>query len=422
MKKTIALLTLIFIMLFSVNSLAENVNYKLDEVGISLDIPSEYLVITEDTPSYDSVFILIESTKEEALRKFNKNDIYLSAVPYSLSEEITVTMQEYSVESFNLFDDEELLAFTKSLDFGKNATVLGSEIYDHPTAKFLKVRYEELDTESNTEDKKNILCYLTVQDYKMIGIYSVDYLGATTDELDTIIAAIAESIKFHKQPRVLPNKVSDAKSYKDNTSGVSFTLSDNWVEMAKNDDSVAGTIFASTKVIGSTMNYISIDFWSQLTEEEQANRQRTAINNSALEIADIADFFGSTEANVSSVTYNGKEYFRIDADNEDSDNDTSTYILVHFNNGWMYEFVFNGTNGEDHTAFIDTVSSIAYPDTEGTTEQKQAAISPFIYFLIIAGVLIIIAIVIVVVLHHRHGSPLDKEEEHKDETNEKSEE
>ena len=75
-----------------------------------------------------------------------------------------------------------------------------------------------------------------------------------------------------------------------------------------------------------------------------------------------------TRDEVSEVTYNGAEYFKVVTDGETA----PITQLVRFDNGWMYEFEFAGT--ETNAAYADfekLLGSVKYPNKAETVPEKE---------------------------------------------------
>ena len=108
--------------------------YKLKQLELEVAIPSEYSVITRDTPSTDSVFANLGTTKSALMNQFEKNSIYLNAISNTYNEEIVVTMQKNSTDDFRTLSDMALEVLASNLKteytkYGYNIT--NFEIYQH---------------------------------------------------------------------------------------------------------------------------------------------------------------------------------------------------------------------------------------------------------------------------------------------------
>ena len=116
MKKTLTIiLTAILLFSFGISVSAASNTYELAELDLSINIPSQYSVITRNTSASDPIFGQLGTTKSELLSHFQSSGIYLNAVSTSVNEEIVVTMVENIMSDFNLLSDTTISTLATTL-------------------------------------------------------------------------------------------------------------------------------------------------------------------------------------------------------------------------------------------------------------------------------------------------------------------
>ena len=143
--------------------------YQLAELGMSIDIPTEYVVFTRDITDNDPNLSAYGLCKSDLLSLMKSRNIYLNAWDKDVNFEIIVTMIESKINDFNLMSDtvlNTLASSFKSAYIDRGITVEKYEIYQHDQAKFIKVYINQ----PNGADKVYGLQYYTVYDNKAINV------------------------------------------------------------------------------------------------------------------------------------------------------------------------------------------------------------------------------------------------------------
>ena len=101
------------------------VDYRIEEAGMKISIPSDMYVITRNTDKDDPVLAANRTTKEEITKNFQENDIYLRTNPKDFTFVVNVTVSES--------DDTKAIGELSSLSEEKLQSIidklLSSEIY-----------------------------------------------------------------------------------------------------------------------------------------------------------------------------------------------------------------------------------------------------------------------------------------------------
>ncbi|MBQ7896902.1 MAG: hypothetical protein IJ323_00615 [Clostridia bacterium] len=386
----------IIILSFGVINVSASFNiYTLDELELKTSMPDDYFVFTRDMPSNSQVLSNLGLTKSDVIEQFEAFGIYLNAFSDTYNEEIVVTMFENDLSYFSLLSDIELDIFASTMlnqvkELG--ISVENYEIYQHPQTKFIKWSF--FDKENSVYGSQ----YSTLYDGKVINFTLRSYEGSLSSKQETTIKNIVDKIEFYKDPPILEQGEStNSFIYTDNDSNITFTVPDNWKQEEFTEDrEFIDAKFVSTKEKGCTMIYGSTDMWEQMSASDKAGYTRSDLNNSFFAKSDIAEMYSTTADNITTVTYNGIEYFKGEL------NTLSTYgidfrmtQLIFIDNGWMYMFQFSGTSTHKlYSEFESLLESVKYP----TITNANNAVSSFDKALgVIAIVIFFVAILIIII-------------------------
>ena len=409
--KKIALYSSLFALILSLcfSALAASNTYDLDELGLQVTIPNGYAVITRDTPASDPIFSDLGTTKSALISQFESSNIYLNAISDTYNEEVVVTMMENSLTNFSLLSDTTLNTLASTLvnqytDYGINVSKY--DIYQHSQAKFVRLYF------TDTGKTVHGLQYYTIYDGKAMNFTMRSYEGRLSSRQETAIKTIVDSIKYDKAPPVA-DRGEDTNSFihTDTDSGVTFTVPANWKQEAfSKDREFIDVKFVSTKEDGCTMIYGSTDMWSQMSASDRAGYTRSDLNNSAFTKSDIAAMYNTTADKISTVTYNGVEYFKGEtnytSDAYGVDITVKMTQLVYIDNGWMYMFQFGGTSTHKlYSDFESLLKSVQYPtvsdvggvgstnnttsnNTNDNTDDSSGIIAVVVLFVIVAVIVV----------------------------------
>ncbi len=370
--KKLSVLIVIVVLLFSFapTALAVSGTFDLDELGLQITIPSGYSVITKDTPAGDPIFSVLGTTKSALMSDFKSKNIYLNAISDTYSEEIVVTNTKISMSNFSLLSDTALNTLATTLldefdDYG--IYVSDHEIYQHSQAKFIKVYF--------TDAAKSVhgLLYYTVYEGNAMNFTMRSYEGSLSYRQETTIKTIVDSIKYDNDPPLSEEgEDTDSFVYTDTDSGAKFTVPANWKKKEFFEDrEYIDVKFVSTKDDGCVIIYASEDIWEEMSPADRIGYTRSDVNNDIFTRADVAEMFSTTADKVSTVTYNGVEYFQGEIDHTSDDYGGLTVrmtALVCIDNGWLHMFQFGGTSTHKlYSEFESLMDSIVYSDTSSGT-------------------------------------------------------
>ena len=247
--------------------------------------------------------------------------------------------------------------------------------------------------------------------------YNIDELGLQV----TIPTGYYDSIKFDKtSPVAYRGKDNSSFIYTDTDSGVTFNVPANWQQKDfSKDREYIDAKFVFTQEDVCVMIFGSIDVWSEMSTSDKYGYTRSDLNNSAFTKSDIAVMYNTTADKISTVTYNGVEYFKGEVSSTTNiygvDVTLTMTQLVYTDNGWMYMFQFGGTS--DHNLYSDfenMLRSVQYPtvsdvsgvgSTNNTSSNNSNDNANDSSGIIAVFVLLVVAvIVVVVVISHKKNN------------------
>lgn len=340
--------------------------YRIDEAKLRVAIPSNYTVITRNTPSSAEVFSRLGLSYSAFMNNMKTSNIYLDAVSNSYSEEIVVTCKENIISDFALLSDTVLKTMASATinEMEKlGISLIKYDIYHHSQEKFIRIYWLD------SANSRYGLQYYTVRDNMAMNFTLHSYDGSITSRQETVMKTIVDSVKYDApSPVVSEGEDTDAFVYTDSDSGVKFTVPANWVEEEFNEErEFLDAKFASTKEKGLIMLFSSQDVWSEASPIDRQGMSRSDVDNSILTKSDIAEMYNTSENNVSTYMYNGVEYYKCEAITNGEmyglSFDITMTFLVYIENGWMYIFQFSNASSHNlYSDFESLVRSVEYPE------------------------------------------------------------
>ena len=348
---------------------AENdIKYHLDELGMSISIPSDLAVFTRDIKANDPNLKLFGQTKESMLSIMKNGNIYLNALDKNGEYEIIVTMLDSPLENYALLSDTTLTALASSVtDAYKEAgiTIDSSAIHQHHQAKFLELNIHQI------IDGKTVygLQFNTVYGGKAINVTFQSYSGEIGRTRQILMQHnILSNVQFDAAPpKPEVSSPTSSFTYKDPNSNTTFTVPENWVEVPMSEERESiNAKFTSNLEEGLCIIYASQDIYSELTPSERISISRTDIDNSILTKEDVAEMVSGTAQDISMVSYGGAEYFLAEVTASGTAYGLSVSMpmvcAVHCENGYMYIFQFFAEKSSSYFKDFETMlSSVSYP-------------------------------------------------------------
>ena len=189
-RKTMLFFLIAALLAFAVHA-ADTVNIRLDDLGLSLDIPSDCSVFTRNMDPNDPVLEEYGVDLEETNQLMEERSIYLDLLNGDPAYESLVTMMPNVVENLTVFNEETLESFKEPLrqEYENNGmTVTSIERVANDQAIYFR-------TEGDIAGVK-VLVYYTICNHQAISLV-MRYAGeAMPDEYRAQLEAMVDSVRF----------------------------------------------------------------------------------------------------------------------------------------------------------------------------------------------------------------------------------
>ncbi|MBQ7974771.1 MAG: hypothetical protein IJ300_03700 [Clostridia bacterium] len=203
-KLTLLVISFLFIIGGSVSASADTITHNIDEIGISVDIPSDYLTINRNVANNDPALAKIEMTKDTMIPYLEAISSYLCAFPESEEFEINIcsipsTTPEFA---FDKMSEQDMQKFYKQSQkaFAENGlTAENFSSYKHNNNAFIKFSLKQGDTDYTLQ-------HTTTHGSNVISFMLTTHSGQFTDEQRNIIEGIANSIHYTSPPETVASE------------------------------------------------------------------------------------------------------------------------------------------------------------------------------------------------------------------------
>lgn len=206
MRKNSALAILLLTCLLFVSASSENTfdktTFRIDELGLSVSIPSQYIVFSRNTKEDDPSLAMYGATKESLTTYFTSNNIYLNVIDNNDEFEIGITMTNNTMADFSQMSDVFLTSFFPGFEEtlkSNNITPLGMEIYKHKQTNFIVFNYHSKG--DNGVSTVYGLQYYTIFDNKAINITLRAQSQAALSKNINVMKDIVDSTNFDSRPQ-----------------------------------------------------------------------------------------------------------------------------------------------------------------------------------------------------------------------------
>ena len=265
MKRSLrtVLISCLMCCLLPISVSAASSTYDVNEIGMHINLPSDYVVFTRDIHADDPNLSKYGFTKDKLLTHLQEANIYLDAWDEAVEHEIVIVMEEDLSGDYHQYSDTELTTMISSYGTGfadAGIQLIDSGIYRHSQAKFTKFSLSQ--TENG--EALYVMQYHTIYDGKSIVVTLYSYCGEIDATEATAFQGMIDSIRFDAEPQLPPAPAqTEAFTYTDSKSGMTFSVPANWVEVpTKNEDpAFTSARFDSTEEAGLCIVFISTDLF-----------------------------------------------------------------------------------------------------------------------------------------------------------------
>ena len=260
---------ILMVIIMCISAWAGETRVHIDEVGVSLTIPSGYEIFIHGTKANDPRFEAM-GLDGQTMENMLSTELYLTALTNDLTSEIAITMAPNDFyEDYNLLGINAVKLLVESLYKDlfeeKGMEFIDYDIYQHEQALFVKYRFK------NPATGGSAIQYSTIYDGKDINITFWSYDGDVSFGDWLLAERVTETIVFDKEPQKIPEK-ADTPSfiYTDKNAGISFTVPQNWVEEDfKKEREYITAKFACNTYPGTLIMYSGSDMWEEMPPSDR---------------------------------------------------------------------------------------------------------------------------------------------------------
>jgi len=393
------------------------VSYTVKEAGLTLDIPSNMIVFTQETDSSDPNFAKFKLNPDDFKANLKENSVFLAIWETDTMNEIMIKVAPYddNMDFGNLSDAEyqEYTLIMKKAIEGDGFTVQRFERAENNQANFIKFPLSKPEADYT----RNVVQYLTLNGHISVSISIESLDGPLTPDEEYQFGSLVSNATF--QTNYKQNATALSFPYSNYEDEISFILPDGWEETNPElENSTLKSVFSATDGTGNWIAYHTENIYNKMTDEGKLNYLDLDCNHLTKE--QLVGLLPSIQGDVTFKTYKGTQYFRtITSYIPDFVGSTTPINVTQFGcirNGIYYSFLFNGvSNSANDKDLQQILKSVVFltpawetTETEESTEaseaedttQKSAPFSPKDFSW---NVLITIFFYFVPVLLYRYG-------------------
>ena len=365
MKKCLLLLVALLTM-FYIAMPASADTYTVDELDMTVSIPSRYDVLKPNMDAMDPIFHKYDFDYNDINDLLIENNIYLNGITEDGSEEIIITCIENGNLDFSQLSEAimEVLIDPMVKEYKKMGLIVTKyEMFRLPQLNYVKIYFH------NIENTVSAVQYYTMYDGNALNITLRSYSGELSSEQEDVARNIVESVRLSSySPQLVHQETAESFSYADPDTNLLFVVPKDWKQgKLSQERETLDVRFDSTEDLGRMILYGSVDLYSQMPVYDQIRFSRNEFNMEFMSDLDLLEELEIDSTSIDKVTLNGIEYYKIKVSMQEAISDfpisLNNTVLLHIDNGWAHVFYFNGTDTNKlYGDFIDLVKSSKYPD------------------------------------------------------------
>ena len=242
MKRKILLLILTVLLLALSVHAAETV--RLDELGLTIEVPEGYYVITRNMASDDPALAVFDMDSDQVTELLEKNDVYLDLMNEDAAFEISMTMTKNQERTMNQFTEDALESMEASLAEQYESSGLTVHSVQHFTQDSTVFFSIYVSGEQNGNPLQ-LLRYQTVHNYQTV-IMDMQYWGSSVPEkYERLAKSMIASIHFDQVDEVAATVSSD-------TGENSFSLIEESAAAKQESDSESSSLISQNSGTGTS--------------------------------------------------------------------------------------------------------------------------------------------------------------------------
>ena len=375
---TVFLCLVLTLCLFATAAAADTVEYALDDIGVTVSLPSDYIVFTRDMPEDHPGLAELGFTREEMLELLSSDGSFLDGFSPDYLYEMVVTATESPLPDLSTYGETSLEAFKTTFEnrlVSQDANILGSEFIDHEQVRLFKLDY------SYQQDSATIYstAYVTIYDGIAYTFGFNSFAGSMPASFSELADNVVRGASFGSgSVPVQDFTPTPAFTFNDPNSDASFTVPANWVE--NTDIELDSILSAQFNCLASTAVYIqygNLDIWDDMTASERLGRTRDDFDSETITAGEMAELLDLSDDSVHKSLYGNKTYYTLTLDTSiepDAAASMEINVAMYMRDGYLYYFQFIGdSESEYYSDFTSMLKSLKLPAPEPVPSPSPAA-------------------------------------------------
>ncbi|MCI7792550.1 MAG: hypothetical protein MR531_17570 [Lachnospiraceae bacterium] len=390
----------------------EMTEVTIEEAEISMQLPTSCYLLKQNIAEDDPYLQKVGGDREKIQNYYKEAGIVLNAIAQDDSYEIAVTMNEnsnisymYNMQSLTEEEIQEFADTIQSTYVSYGYTVDGYELYETEHASYVVFRFEQLYEEQKVQCRQ----YYTIRDSRIYNILLRSYIGEVTQDMETMIAQVIDSIVFTES--------DDGITYKNEDNGVSFCLESGWKKaQSKQDEQYVQAQYVHTTELGESIQFFCMDLWGnmdslhQLTNTREELTMQEGLTNADKKAykayaAGFFDDYNSTYFQKIGDTWYLTSDTPMQAKNSNSDGTYMQKSAVTVQNGILYAFQYGYYEGANlhEKDYQELLKGITYQSPKLLIEDGKyyENIAGMLYKMTAVIVFIVILVAFVMYLYHK---------------------
>lgn len=331
--------------------------YELEELGMTISLPSNYTVWTQkgrDGRSQEDAGV----NDETIMKIMKQTGINLFSIESIATEpRAVVSACDSDVDDYNLLSDAELQLIAAVAE--KSSEMTDTEVYVSPATKFIRGR-------TTDNSGRSVVVYITVCGGRHIEILLHSAVDEIADHDKDTFQDIIDSIRF--DPAQPPkgddglesgsgaeNQDAASYTYTDEVTNASFIVPAGWTVEPRGEQQLFKVKFRPQDASGYSVIMYG---WKELPME---------LSRGGIEIDEMAESLGAVfadslgDSEVESVTYGDNEYLVISNSSTMLGVTIQSKYVMYCSNKYLYLICFDDQNGGYLQDFESMLASAQFP-------------------------------------------------------------
>ena len=357
MKKLCALLLLCALSLAAAAPVcaADDVTeYRIDEIGLTVEIPNEFTVFTREMDENDPALPKYGFTKDSLLSFFQEDSTYLSAPNEAGNLEVAIRVFKNDSD-VSTEDEDDLLWFERFYTENvPGCAIQNSALYSTPQGNWCCFHYT-ITKDDQSQDHAINFVHATEESLYSFLYYS--YGAPLPEGSADLICSIVDSAVLDDESSPDHELRSGPFTYENEDYAFSLEIPAHWDQFLVDSQYTDEAYFIPQGAPDQWLFCNAFDYWASLSKEEQSQITPSEIYSQYFTPTDLDTLFEVPYGTFSRTRYGDVSYFtRTDSSVIDGVSIVYTDFIA-VNNGYLYYFSFEGT--VDDKPFADVAQILA---------------------------------------------------------------